>query len=203
MTKYVSNFYVTTDHICLLPQLDIWKLCLGQSVHLNQKFKNPFRTSSHSPNYKDRSKGVWLWESKYTPGLIVMADFADKRYNYWNCVKAYAYVNNLSFQRSLEILCKKYIPKKSTLDFWLNNKDVFISQGNYVVKKKELEVHPALWRNEDTLYWGSYGIPIEDLIKDGVHPVNRYKWSSWYTPQERCYWIPSTSRSTKGKLYTP
>lgn len=196
---YGLNFIYNYDNfVSMLPQLELWEHILElPNLSLKKKIRNTLRI--------DRKPGCWLDNALYNSSVIVLIDFADKKYNNINVIKGYAIKHSLSYSDALCKIQHMYpdlcsIQKAYEL---INTSQQYNSTGTKQTKLVNLE--PAVWRVKDKDYWTDrYGISIDSLKEDGVFPVNRYYiGNKEVIPLSRAYWLPSTNNPFKGKIYQP
>lgn len=165
----------------------IWDYVLN--CDSSKKFCNPFRI--------DRKPNCYLSEHN---GLLFLTDWARPEYN------------NTTYRRAI-LLKYPYENIEEKIDQILNRKRTISLLGNISTKYKQYLVYKICGYNRDHItFWNSYGIKVEDLIKDGVFPIEYYDSNSKKNPDTIfrvypkigfVYLMEKHSNSENFKLYLP
>lgn len=139
---------------------DIFKIVFGYTPKEDEYITSPFRKDSKPGckfiiDHKDR---------------LVFNDYASTM-PYMDCFDAVQiHFGFRSFYQTLRFLHKTYVQGKKPIVGGTSRPTSIIK-----AKNKSIQIENRRYERKDINYWKQYGITIEELISDHVHPVSKYK----------------------------
>lgn len=191
MYGYSEVFDLSPEHILQkVTQEQIFSIVLGEIYIDSKHYRNPTRA--------DNVGKCWL---EYYDGVLLFKDFADPIKRSRTCFSLIMDKYNLSFRGALQFICDYFGLSHSSMDY----EEVKIdSTSDFIEKRSPLNITfiPREFNYYDKKYWSQYLIYPEQLIEDGVFPVERFYFNNKaVTPFSITY--AYTFPEGKIKLYSP
>jgi hypothetical protein len=197
MFKYKEHYdykFIVTH----LDQLEVWRDLLGYYCELEQPICNTLRYDNH-PN-------CWLSYAFHKRGLIVMNDFADRKFHGMTVFDAVMHKHSLDFDGACSYIFDNYIASKN-----IEYKDDVLYNPKSPAPKPHFHVSFLPYSTfipVDRKFWQPLEVAAKQLRSDGVYSVYKYRLSNKtrtgireYLSTGPCYAYTFPSKHIK--LYMP
>lgn len=169
---YGYNEYIplTAEEILLrVSEEDIFKMVIGKDIIVDKdvRYLAPYRNDSNPSCYFE-----------YYDGRLFFIDFADVYKKPKDCFMVISRIYNISYQKSLEYINSKFhlgLGNSSDSIKEIIENVPTVEVNKEIKRRKTITYLPREFNSKDATFWGQYQISKQQLIDDGVIPLELFR----------------------------